>query len=959
MNKNLILLLNTLLSNKNILEEFLSKEKIDDLYEFCLSIVDGYTFEEFKEFLNTLAKIDYDFQNSQEISDDNLANVAGGLGMPTKMTAALMSSVLLLGSSGIGAHGLSNNNTPNSQSNNTSISQNTDNKQKYELKNNNLSQEQKENFQKIINTARKFTNSENMDSNENTKFLNSNNENNNKSSKLSIAKYPVASSITYGQKLSESILSGGKSNYEGTFSWLEPSLIPNAGEKSFKVKFTPNDNNLKPEIIEVNVNVSKAKPVVSSWPTSARILGKYAPQQTYFSEGKANIGGNFSWGKILPVVNSNQNEYVVTFIPNDTQNYETVSKKVPINISNTDVKISWPKASNLIYGQKLSESKLLDGISNVAGRFEWDETYKNSVLAAGTHSCRVVFKPYNTQKYKPFYQYININVNKAVPKLLHKPTASKIVYGQTLNDSILSGGKFNIEGSFSWADNKISPSAGIHLEKVIFKPKDTKNYEKALLNMIITVKRAPSTFISAPYASEITYGESLGHSDISNFITNVPGKICWENSDEILDAGTHKKTIVFRPYDSDNYENAKIYTQVRVRKAQAKLTTNKIRTAYRERMTANHLKLPAGWVWDMPGTRLDRIGHFNLSATYHGDKNHLPSKSTFTITVMKADPKLSLPTITYRENQKLKDIPLPKGWHWNNENEIPTVDKSAYKANFNAKEGKTNFYNSKNNVSIVMNVQKAEPKIHSWPKPTSAIVYGDDLGEIRLTGGKSEIGGSFRLLGDTNDLKAGERKCTIVFKPTNPNYKEISREITIKILKNMTPAESPEQIRYKNAKRTDTSISFDIKEGRDPIEFSKDGGKTWQDSPTFTDLSPNTRYTFVHRYKDTKSRCAGKISKPLKIATKDSAPAAPKKIRLVSYTNHEIILKKTPWLEFSIDGGKTWQDSCEFKNLESKTEYRIVTRMKESKRHVAGKISTPLVITTRSWLGNLWHKIIS
>ena len=34
-------------------------------------------------------------------------------------------------------------------------------------------------------------------------------------------------------------------------------------------------------------------------------------------------------------------------------------------------------------------------------------------------------------------------------------------------------------------------------------------------------------------------------------------------------------------------------------------------------------------------------------------------------------------------------------------------------------------------------------------------------------------------------------------------------------------------------------------------EYSKDGGKTWQDSPIFTGLSPSTRYDFVARYAET------------------------------------------------------------------------------------------------------------
>lgn len=43
-------------------------------------------------------------------------------------------------------------------------------------------------------------------------------------------------------------------------------------------------------------------------------------------------------------------------------------------------------------------------------------------------------------------------------------------------------------------------------------------------------------------------------------------------------------------------------------------------------------------------------------------------------------------------------------------------------------------------------------------------------------------------------------------------------------------------------------------------QYSKDGGRTWQDSPTFTGLSPNKEYTFVARYAETDNYNASDIS---------------------------------------------------------------------------------------------------
>lgn len=51
--------------------------------------------------------------------------------------------------------------------------------------------------------------------------------------------FPFADSITYGQKLSDSVLSRGSG--DGTFAWEIPDTIPDAGDGSYAVVFTPHD----------------------------------------------------------------------------------------------------------------------------------------------------------------------------------------------------------------------------------------------------------------------------------------------------------------------------------------------------------------------------------------------------------------------------------------------------------------------------------------------------------------------------------------------------------------------------------------------------------------------------------------------------------------------------------------------------------------------------------------------
>lgn len=79
--------------------------------------------------------------------------------------------------------------------------------------------------------------------------------------------YPTASNLTYGQKLLDSALIGGSTQY-GTFAWDDENIVPNVANNGYNVIFTPNSNTLKNyetiqnTISNVKVKVAKASPTV-------------------------------------------------------------------------------------------------------------------------------------------------------------------------------------------------------------------------------------------------------------------------------------------------------------------------------------------------------------------------------------------------------------------------------------------------------------------------------------------------------------------------------------------------------------------------------------------------------------------------------------------------------------------------------------------------------------------------
>lgn len=88
-NKNLLNLIDTICNDKSLITEFSQKESFDELYDFCLKIVPGYTKEEFKEFIVNLSNAINSkdpiesLKTNNEIDDETLKDVNGGFNFET------------------------------------------------------------------------------------------------------------------------------------------------------------------------------------------------------------------------------------------------------------------------------------------------------------------------------------------------------------------------------------------------------------------------------------------------------------------------------------------------------------------------------------------------------------------------------------------------------------------------------------------------------------------------------------------------------------------------------------------------------------------------------------------------------------------------------------------------------------------------------------------------------------
>jgi len=143
-----------------------------------------------------------------------------------------------------------------------------------------------------------------------------------------ITALPVASTISYGQTLASSTLSGGAGSVAGSFAFTTPTLAPNAGITNVSVTFTPTDiNDYNPATTNVSVTVNQANPVVT-WTNPAAIIYGVALGANQLN-AVTGIPGTFAYTPTAgTVLNMGTNTLTAVFTPTSTVNYTSVTGTV-------------------------------------------------------------------------------------------------------------------------------------------------------------------------------------------------------------------------------------------------------------------------------------------------------------------------------------------------------------------------------------------------------------------------------------------------------------------------------------------------------------------------------------------------------------------------------------------------------------------------------------------------------
>jgi len=158
----------------------------------------------------------------------------------------------------------------------------------------------------------------------------------------------------------------------------------------------------------------------------------------------------------------------------------------------------------------------------------------------------------------PVLATLQVLPTHVAPEITSQPTASAIVFGQSLSASVLAGGSASyngtqVEGVFSYANPQNQPSVGESTQEVTFTPNDTGAYLVVTTSIPVLVEKATPLISETPSAQVMKYGQELSASALSGGLASVFGSFAFSNPAFAPPLGNSVQSIVFTPSDSGNY----------------------------------------------------------------------------------------------------------------------------------------------------------------------------------------------------------------------------------------------------------------------------------------------------------------------------------------------------------------------------------------------------------------------
>ena len=357
--------------------------------------------------------------------------------------------------------------------------------------------------------------------------------------------WPTASAITDGEKVSDSRLSGGSTQY-GTFTWSDAvkDTIPTVGTSSYRVVFTPNADMEKnyETITTTEQDVSLTVNAKSLTGAQVTVSGSYtytgqaqipaADAVTVKLDGETIPGDQYT---ISASDNTNAGQATVTVT--GTGDY-TGTASGTFTIDKATSTPDLPTGLTATYGDTLKDVPLTDG-------WAWDDL-STSVGNVGENTFPATYNKDSSGNYNPVQQNLTVKVSPASYKITLTGQADDPTQ-ITLNEAVVEPGNTGTTVTYGYNITNEAP-ANWQTERVFFgltanttyyffaKAEATTNHANTISQgvAITTPKKSVSgiEIINQPANLSYTSGQTLDLNGLSvnvNYNDNTSENITWDS----------------------------------------------------------------------------------------------------------------------------------------------------------------------------------------------------------------------------------------------------------------------------------------------------------------------------------------------------------------------------------------------------------------------------------------------
>ena len=348
----------------------------------------------------------------------------------------------------------------------------------------------------------------------------------------------------------------------GSWAWENPNdYVGDAGTRTHKAIFTPNDESLEVVEIDVTFNVQPKSITITLGQKEFTYDGEEHTVTYTLSETPEGV--IVSTEGTISATDYKENGYAFKLEITSNDNYVGSVEGVLV-INKADLELTAPEL-NATYGETLADVTLPTAEN---GTWSFVQELTTSVGAAGTKNIAVKFTPNSTN-----YNEKTLSAKLVVAKADYTPTAIPTTYDATYGDllSTLTLPTTDTNGTWRWDSNGTVGNAGTNTFTATFTHTNV-NYNVYQASVTVNVAKADSVITNKLPGNLVYTGSelikkyfTLNHNE-SSLVFTVTGK-----GTSVVNAGTYQ--VVVSVAESTNY-NAATLESIEVVVAKATPTTD-------------------------------------------------------------------------------------------------------------------------------------------------------------------------------------------------------------------------------------------------------------------------------------------------------------------------------------------------------------------------------------------------